>query len=129
MADPIYTPVDPNQQYQAPQPQQYQAPQAQYQAPQQYYQPQQVQSVNKKPLIAMILGIISLIAWFIPIFGYATSIPAIILGVQGRQDPAGKGKATAGMVMGIIGLVLSLINSVLGVILALQNGTLGIVLF
>jgi hypothetical protein len=70
---------------------------------------------------ALVLGIIGLIAWLIPLFGYPVTIVGIVMGVKGRKSEK-KGMATAGLVMSIIGLILSLGNSILGILLA--NGTI-----
>lgn len=70
-----------------------------------------------KALASMILGIISLITWLIPLFGFPTSITGLILGIIGRKSE-NKGKATAGIIMSSVGLVLSLVNAALGVYLA-----------
>jgi len=61
---------------------------------------------------SLVLGIISIVFCFIPgisVIGIVTGIIAIILGVMGGKDEAEKGKAKAGLVMGIIGLSLSVI--------------------
>ena len=66
-------------------------------------------------IASMVLGIISLIlccVWYISV---PASIAAIILGVIGRKK-AGKGMATAGLVMGIITLVLLVILVIIGVV-------------
>ncbi|WP_139906165.1 hypothetical protein [Clostridium thermarum] len=61
----------------------------------------------------MILGIISLITWLIPLFGLPTSIIGLILGIIGRKSES-KGKATAGIIMSSIALVLTIVNAALG---------------
>ena len=73
---------------------------------------------NSLAVVALVLGIVSIITWLFPIAGYITTIIAIILGVKGRKSEK-RGMATAGMVLGIIFLVITLLNSILGVILAL----------
>ena len=69
---------------------------------------------NKKALWAMILGILGLVCC-----GFFTGIPALILGNQAKQEIAqsggtqtGDGMAKAGVILGIISIVLG----VLGVI-------------
>lgn len=61
---------------------------------------------------SLVLGIISIVFCFIPgisIIGIVTGLVAIILGVMAKKDEAEKSKATAGLIMGIIGLSLSII--------------------
>ncbi|HOG64397.1 MAG TPA: DUF4190 domain-containing protein [Spirochaetota bacterium] len=58
---------------------------------------------------SLVLGIISIVFCFPPasIIGIITGIIAIVLGVMAKKNEEEKGKATAGFVMGIIGLSLS----------------------
>lgn len=79
-----------------------------------------MESKNRFATAALVLGIISIIAWFIPLAGYPITILAIVFGVKGRVS-AKKGMATAGMVLGIIFLVITVINSVLGAIQGFMN--------
>ena len=72
---------------------------------------------NSFAVAALVLGIVSIITWLLPVAGYITTIIAIVLGVKGRKSEK-HGMATAGMVLGIIFLAITFINSVLGVILA-----------
>jgi hypothetical protein len=61
-------------------------------------------------IAALVCGIISVVcAFFGPgaIVGVVLGIVAIILGVKARKDPSQAGSATAGLVLGIIGTVLS----------------------
>lgn len=74
-----------------------------------------MESKNGLATAALVLGIISIIAWFIPLAGYPITILAIVFGAKGRVS-AKKGRATAGMVLGIIFLVFTVINSILGAI-------------
>lgn len=73
---------------------------------------------NRFANAALVLGIVSILTWLFPIAGYITTIIAIVLGVKGRKSEK-RGMATAGMVLGIIFLVITLLNSILGVLLAL----------
>jgi uncharacterized membrane protein len=65
-----------------------------------------------KALASMILGIVSLITWLIPLFGAPTSIIGLILGIIGRKSQS-KGKATVGIVLSSIALIVNIINGVL----------------
>lgn len=78
-----------------------------------------MESKNKFATISLVLGIISIIAWLLPLAGYPVTILAIVFGTKGRSS-AKKGMATAGMILGIIFLVITCINSVLGAIQGLM---------
>lgn len=72
---------------------------------------------NNLAVAALVLGLVSIITWLFPIAGYITTIIAIVLGVKGRSSEK-RGMATAGMVLGIIFLIVTLLNSIIGVLLA-----------
>ena len=74
---------------------------------------------NKFAVAALVLGIVSILTWLLPIAGYITTIIAIVLGVKGRKSE-NRGMATAGMVLGIIFLIITFLNSVIGMFLAFQ---------
>ncbi len=80
-------------------------------------QPQQIvnSDVNKngKATAGLVLGIVSMVAWFIPLIGLPMSIIGIVYSSKGLKS-AKRGKAIAGLVLSIIGLVLSLINAAWG---------------
>ncbi len=78
--------------------------------------PNQVPQNNNMPVAALICGLLALVFWFIPLryFNFINllfSILAIVFGAKGRQtaSPNQTGMATAGMVLGIIGVVMSLV--------------------
>ena len=66
-----------------------------------------------KAVASMVLGIIGLIAWFLPIVGLPVTITGLVLGIKGLNS-ANRGMAIAGIVMTIIGLTLSVINAAIG---------------
>ena len=81
--------------------------------------PNQVRQNNNMPVAALICGLLALVFWFIPLryFSFINllfSILAIVFGAKGRQtaSPNQTGMATAGMVLGIIGVVLYLVSIV-----------------
>lgn len=81
--------------------------------------PNQVPQNNNMPVAALICGLLALVFWFIPLryFSFINllfSILAIVFGAKGRQtaSPNQTGMATAGMVLGIIGVVLYLVSIV-----------------
>ena len=72
-------------------------------------------------IAALVLGIIGLVAWLIPILGLPITIVGLIMGVNGRRkNPEQKGMATAGMIMSIIGLILTIINGAVGACMGLM---------
>jgi len=74
-----------------------------------------------KATASLVLGIIGLIAWFLPIIGFPITIVGLVLGVKGMESIK-RDRAVAGVVLCIIGLVATIINSAMGAIL----GALGI---
>jgi len=72
---------------------------------------------DKNAMAGFILGLVSIIAWFIPLFGYPVTICGIIFSAKGLSSSLNKSKATAGLILSIIFLIITLINSILGVIL------------
>ena len=60
-------------------------------------------------LTGFILGIVSLVAWLLPIIGIPVAIVGLVFSIKGSK--------TSGIVMNIIGLVLAAINSALGAVL------------
>ena len=80
------------------------------------YVPVPPQPQSSMPTVSLVLGIISLIAWLLPLVGYPISIVGLVFGVKYRML---SGNARAGMVMSIIGLCLTVINSFLGILINL----------
>lgn len=74
---------------------------------------------DKQAVAGFILGLVSIMAWFIPLFGYPVTICGIIFSAKGLGSSLNKGKATAGLILSIIFLIITLINSILGVLLNL----------
>jgi len=71
-------------------------------------------------IASLILGILSLLAWLLPIAGLPVAIAGLILGIVGRGSRS-RGLAMGGIVTSSIGLGLSLINAILGAILAIRG--------
>ncbi len=69
-------------------------------------------------IIGLILGLVSIIAWFIPLIGFPVTVCGIIFSGLGMKSQTNKGKAVTGLVLSIIFLIVTLINSILGAILA-----------
>ena len=70
-----------------------------------------------KAMIGFILGLISIIAWFIPLFGFPVTICGIVFSAMGMNS-SNKGKAVAGLTLSIIFLVVTFINSVAGAVIS-----------
>ena len=71
---------------------------------------------NNRAVASLVLGLVSIVTWLFPIAGYITTILAIVFATNGRHSEK-KGMATAGQVLGIIFLVVTLLNSIFGAIL------------
>lgn len=68
---------------------------------------------NGKATISLVLGIIGLLAWFIPIAGVPITIIGLIFGIKGLKA-AKRGIAMAGLVLSIIGLLATIVNASIG---------------
>lgn len=75
---------------------------------------------NNKAIAGLVLGIASLLAWLLPLLGYPVSIAGIVVGALGKKSEK-KNMAIVGLVLSIIGLVLTFGNSAYGVYLALNE--------
>lgn len=76
-----------------------------------------VEKIDKNANTGFILGIVSIVAWFIPLFGYPVTICGIIFSSKGLASKNSHGKAIAGLVLSIIFLVITLINSIAGAVI------------
>ena len=64
---------------------------------------------------SFVLGLVGIIAWLIPLIGFPVTIVGLVLSIKGRsKSPEKKSLATAAMVLNIIFLSLTLINSAIG---------------
>lgn len=75
---------------------------------------------DKSSLAGFILGLVSIAAWIIPLFGYPVTICGIIFSAKGLKSINEKGKAIAGLILSITFLIASFINSIIGVIISLE---------
>lgn len=80
----------------------------------------QENTVETKATVGFILGLSSSAAWLLPLLGYPVTICGIVFSALGLKSIKNKSKATAGLILSIVFLVATLINSVLGVIIALS---------
>ncbi len=80
-------------------------------------------------IAALVCGILGIIGGFIPVVNYFTLVLAIlgvVFGVKGRKAAAvtgqGMGQATAGLVLGIIGLAFSVIGVICAICVVAAAG-------
>jgi hypothetical protein len=78
------------------------------------------QGKNGLATTSLVLGSIGLLAWCLPILGLPITITGLVMGVKGLQSYK-QGAAVAGIVLNIVGLLLSLMNAALGAFLAVAN--------
>ena len=79
---------------------------------------------NGKATAALVLGIISLIGICIPIAGIICGIIAIILAVMAKKEGSTDGKQKAGMILGIIGIGISIIMWIVNAVILAGSGIL-----
>lgn len=75
-----------------------------------------VQRPNPNAWTSFILGIISSVAWIIPIIGLPVTIVGTVLGAVGMRGKRNKGIAIAGFVTNIVFLVVTIAAGVLEII-------------
>lgn len=63
---------------------------------------------------SLVLGIVGLLAWIIPLFGYPITITGPVPWCQRQKDSRGAQYGDGGVCLSIIGLVLTVINSAYG---------------
>lgn len=73
-----------------------------------------------KPVASLVLGIIGLLAWFIPLIGLSVIIPGLVFGIKALKRRE-NGMAIAGVVLCSIGLLLCTINFVWGAYLGVTG--------
>jgi len=69
---------------------------------------------------SLVLGIVGLIAWFLPIFGVPVTVTGLVLGILSLKGPK-RAFAIAGIVLCVIGLLASMVNGALGAYLAVRD--------
>lgn len=79
-----------------------------------------VASTSNQPLVAMIVGIVALLLSF-SLLGLPLAITAIVLGSLGMKKGGNKGMAIAGLVLGIISIVIFSVLFILGVMAGVQE--------
>jgi hypothetical protein len=74
---------------------------------------QQVKDQKGKATASLVLGIIGMFAWFIPIIGLPIQVIGLVLGIKGWKSSK-HWLAVVGVILCIIGLVLTIINASIG---------------
>lgn len=75
------------------------------------------QKVGGLSIASFVLGLVGIVAWLLPLIGYPVTIVGIILGCVARKKNEKNGLSLAGIILSIITLIFTLMNSILGVIL------------
>ena len=76
---------------------------------------------DRNALVGFILGLCSIIAWLIPLFGYPVCICGLIFSAKGLKSQNNKGKAITGLVLSIVFLVFTFFNSLIGMFISLES--------
>ena len=71
---------------------------------------------NKEEVAGFVLGMISLIAWLLPLVGFPVSIIGVIISANGVSNR--KRYADAGVALNILGFIATLINSIAGAVIS-----------
>jgi hypothetical protein len=75
---------------------------------------------NHKAIASLVLGIVGLIAWYLPIVGAPVTITGLVLGALGLKSEK-PGMAITGLIMSIMGLIATIINALLGALIGLSS--------
>lgn len=70
-------------------------------------------------ITSLVLGLCGLLAWCFPCIGYFITVTGIIMGVFGLTR-GGKGMAIAGIILSVISLLFTFINSIAGALMAMN---------
>lgn len=79
---------------------------------------------NGKATAALVLGIVSLIGICVPIVGIICGIIAIVLASMAKKEGAVNGKQKAGLILGIIGIVISIVMWIVNAVILAGSGIL-----
>lgn len=78
---------------------------------------------DNQAVTGFILGLVSILAWFIPLFGFPITILGIIFSSLGLKSSK-KNLAIAGLVLSIVFLLVTMANSFLGAIMMMENSSI-----
>ena len=81
----------------------------------------EMEKANKKATAGMVLGLISIAGWLLPLIGFPLTVLAIIFGALGLKSAVHKKRALAGLVLGIVFFILTLINSIVGAVIGVMS--------
>ena len=94
-----------------------QPPQAPPQAPMNQYQQMPMQRVEKDQkglaIASLVLGIVGMVAWIIPLFGFPAAMTGLVLGIMGQKSSA-KTMAIIGIALSGLALVATIVNAAWG---------------
>lgn len=79
-----------------------------------------IPNTKGKALTSFILGLVSIVAWFIPIIGAPVTIVGLVMGILGRKSSRKK-MAIAGIILCSVFLVVTVVNGVIGAIMAVET--------
>ena len=79
------------------------------------------QQPAQQSIAGFVLGLISIVAWILPLVGYPVTIVGIVLSAKAIKQDKTNLKAKIGLGLSIAGLVATLINSILGVLDAVST--------
>jgi len=89
----------------------------------QYTQPGNVVGTdNTSAILALVLGLCGIFAWFIPLVGFPVTIVGLVSGRKALRMGQSRSMAKAGIILCIIFLVVTAINSALGAL-----GAIGVI--
>jgi heme/copper-type cytochrome/quinol oxidase subunit 2 len=86
-----------------------------------------MQPNNGKATAALVLGIISLLGICVPIVGIILGIIAIVLASLAKKEGCVNGKQKAGLILGIIGIVISIIMWIVNAVILAGSGLLDMI--
>lgn len=82
----------------------------------------QQQKNAKKATVGFILGLCSIIAWLIPLFGFPVTIVGLVFSILGIKSTK-KNLAIVGIVLTVLFLIVTIVNTVIGVMYGIQNAS------
>lgn len=81
-----------------------------------------MQQSNGKAVAALVLGIISLLGICSPIVGIVCGIIAICMSVASKKSGIVNGMQKAGLILGVIGIVIGVANWILAMVFTFSGG-------
>jgi hypothetical protein len=72
-------------------------------------------------IAGFVLGLVSVLAWLLPICGFPVTIAGVICSSMGLRSTQRRTLAAIGLALSILALIATLINSIAGAVIATQN--------